>query len=91
VSPDPRQELGAGENTCKEGGGQQWLLQVVVIHVNKLLLQEIKQLSGIELLTSSFLENLALIVPISREGKMPVLTTCGRAWFRRSTNSKLFA
>jgi len=53
-----------------------WLLCIVdVIPANILLLQEIDQLIGVELLTSGFLENFGFVVAISREGQMLVFLT----------------
>jgi len=55
-----------------------WLLRSVsVVPVNKLLMQELNQLIGIELLTSNFLESFSSWSQIYKEGQMPlpVLTT----------------
>jgi len=70
---------------------------VSVVPVNKLSLQEINQLIGIELLTSSFLEIFGSSVAISTEGQMPMVltyyefkTVCLISVQRRTRNSHSF-
>ena len=62
----------------------------VVVPANKLLLQEINQFIGIELLTSSFLKNLVLS-PNFQGGEIPISTTLRTPMFWCTISSKLFA
>jgi len=62
----------------------------VVVPANKLSLQEINQLIRIELLTSSFLENLVLS-PNFQGREMPFSTTLRTPMFWCTVSSKLFA